>query len=105
MGLCEKCRGERIGTSSLALPLPRIPMHHVYNDVSKKKKEVQRDVMNTGNVVSVAHCQQQPFYPHVHFHFIACSAVDAFLPSPSHKICVDSGRADTWEAGPQSTWC
>lgn len=58
--------------------------------------------MNTGNVVPVERCQQQPFHPHVHFHFIACPAVDAFLPSPSNKICVDSGRADTWETDPKA---
>lgn len=61
---------------------------------------MQRDV-NTGSIVSVARCQQQPFYPHVHFHFIMCSAVDAFLASPSNKVCVDSGRADTWETDPR----
>lgn len=49
----EKYRGDRIGKSSLALPLPRIPMHHIYNDLQKNPtEEVQRDVMNTGNVVS-----------------------------------------------------
>lgn len=99
----EKYRGERIGKSLLALPLPRIPMHHVCNDLQKNPtEEVRRDVMNTGNVVPVERCQQQPFHPHVHFHFIACSAVDAFLPSPSNKICVDSGRADTWETDPKA---
>lgn len=88
--------------SSLALPLPRISVHHVYNDLQKNPtEEVRRDLMNTGNM-SVARCQQQPFYPHVHFHFITCSAVDAFLPLSSNKVCVDSGRADTWETDPKA---
>lgn len=50
----------------------------------------------------MARCQQQPFYPHVHFHFIMCSAVDTFLLSSPNKVCVDSGRADTWETDPKA---
>lgn len=41
--------------------------------------------MNTGSAMSVTHCQQQPFYPHRHFHFVMCSAVDAFLLHPQIK--------------------
>lgn len=102
MYLCEKYRSERVGKSLLALPLPKIPMHLVQNDLQTNlTEEVQRD-MNTGSAMSVAHCQQQPFYPRMHFHFVMCSAVDAFLPSPSSKACVDSGRADTWERDPKA---
>lgn len=33
MYLCEKYRRERVGKSLLSLPLPKIPMHHVHNDL------------------------------------------------------------------------
>lgn len=103
MYLCEKYRRERVGKSLLSLPLPKIPVHHVHNDLQTNlTEEVRRDMMNTGSAMSVTHCQQQPFYPHRHFHFVMCSAVNAFLPSPLNKVCVDSGRADTWERDPKA---
>lgn len=63
-------------------------------------EEAQRNVMNTENVVSVAHCQQQPFYPHLHLHFITCPAVDVSFRNL--HVWVDSGRADTWETDPKA---
>lgn len=49
MYLCEKYRSKRVGKSLLGLPLPRIPMHRVCNDLQTNLiEEARRDVMNTG---------------------------------------------------------
>lgn len=57
--------------------------------------------MNSENVVSVAHCQQQPFCPLCTF--TSLSALLWMLSFRKPHVCLASERADTWETDPKAS--
>lgn len=65
-------------------------------------EEVQRNVMNTGNVVlCLWHAASRSHFTHI-FTFTSLHALLWMLSFHNPQVCVDSGRADTWETDPKA---